>query len=128
MSIPTQLDYIRCIAQSHWKIPAFGYINNKDHRLVEPGQIFDERDTSDRAYVLLSGVARITCRNRLCSDDEGGNKLKQFVGQTVPTIAGGPAVDMAGRACSILWEAISAHEHQAQQAARERFRDTSLAV
>jgi len=64
MSIPTQLDYIRCIAQSHWKIPAFGYINNKDHRLVEPGQIFDERDTSDRAHVLLSGVARITCRNR----------------------------------------------------------------
>src|ERR1700730_455712 len=55
MSIPTQLDYIRCIAQSHWKIPAFGYINNKDHRLVEPGQIFDERDTSDRAHVLLSG-------------------------------------------------------------------------
>jgi hypothetical protein len=104
----------RCVAQSHWKIPAFGYINNQDHRLVEPGQIFDERDTSDRAHVLLSGVARITCRNRLCSDDEGGNKLKQFVGQTVPTIAGRPAVDMAGRACSIPWEAISAHEHQAR--------------
>ena len=28
------------------------------------GQIFDERDTSDRVHVLLSGVARITCRNR----------------------------------------------------------------
>jgi CRP-like cAMP-binding protein len=27
-------------------------------------QIFDERDTSDRVHVLLSGVARITCRNR----------------------------------------------------------------
>ncbi len=27
-------------------------------------QIFDERDTSDNVYVLLSGVARITCRNR----------------------------------------------------------------
>jgi hypothetical protein len=52
MSIPTQLDYIRCIAQSHWKIPAFGYINNQDHRLVEPGQIFDERDTSDRGDYL----------------------------------------------------------------------------
>jgi len=45
-------------------MPAFGYINNQDHRLVEPGQIFDERDTSDRVHVLLSGVARITCRNR----------------------------------------------------------------
>jgi CRP-like cAMP-binding protein len=28
------------------------------------GQIFDERDTSDRVHVLLSGAARITCRNR----------------------------------------------------------------
>src|ERR1700687_3728866 len=28
------------------------------------GQIFDERDSSDCCYVLLSGVARITCRNR----------------------------------------------------------------
>ncbi|MGO9453789.1 MAG: Crp/Fnr family transcriptional regulator [Candidatus Binataceae bacterium] len=28
------------------------------------GQIFDEKDNSDRCYVLLSGVARITCRNR----------------------------------------------------------------
>ena len=27
-------------------------------------QIFDERDTSDNVYVLLSGVARVTCRNR----------------------------------------------------------------
>jgi hypothetical protein len=27
-------------------------------------QIFDESDSSDRVYVLLSGVARITCRNR----------------------------------------------------------------
>jgi CRP-like cAMP-binding protein len=27
-------------------------------------QIFDERDTSDSVYVLLSGVARVTCRNR----------------------------------------------------------------
>jgi hypothetical protein len=53
MSIPTYLDYIRCVAQSHWKIPAFGYINNQDHRLVEPGQIFDERDTSD-PYELLA--------------------------------------------------------------------------
>jgi len=68
MSIPTYVDYIRCYAQSHGKVPAFGYINNQDHRLVEPGQIFDEKDTSDRARVLLSGVARITCRNRLCSD------------------------------------------------------------
>jgi hypothetical protein len=36
MSIPTYLDYIRCYAQSHWKIPAFGYINNQDHRLIKP--------------------------------------------------------------------------------------------
>jgi hypothetical protein len=28
------------------------------------GQIFDEKDSSDCCYVLLSGVARITCRNR----------------------------------------------------------------
>jgi hypothetical protein len=28
------------------------------------GSIFDERDGSDSYYVLLSGVARITCRNR----------------------------------------------------------------
>src|ERR1700756_5373065 len=28
------------------------------------GQIFDERSSSDSCYVLLSGVARITCRNR----------------------------------------------------------------
>ncbi|MGO9603697.1 MAG: Crp/Fnr family transcriptional regulator [Candidatus Binataceae bacterium] len=28
------------------------------------GQIFDEKDKSDCCYVLLSGVARITCRNR----------------------------------------------------------------
>jgi CRP-like cAMP-binding protein len=28
------------------------------------GQIFDERHTSDRVHVLLSGAARITCRNR----------------------------------------------------------------
>ena len=63
MSIPTYLEHSGDV-QSHWKIPAFGYINNEDHRLVEPGQIFDERDTSDRAHVLLSGVARITCRNR----------------------------------------------------------------
>ncbi len=27
-------------------------------------QIFDERDSSDNVYVLLSGVARVTCRNR----------------------------------------------------------------
>jgi CRP-like cAMP-binding protein len=27
-------------------------------------QIFDELDTSDNVYVLLSGVARVTCRNR----------------------------------------------------------------
>jgi hypothetical protein len=27
------------------------------------GQIFDESDCSDRVYVLISGVARITCRN-----------------------------------------------------------------
>jgi len=27
------------------------------------GQIFDESDSSDRVYVLLSGVARITCRS-----------------------------------------------------------------
>jgi hypothetical protein len=31
-------------------------------------------------------------------DDEHSNKLKQFVRQTVPSIAGRPAVDMAGRA------------------------------
>src|ERR1019366_6659729 len=36
MSIPTYLDYVRCNAQSHWNIPAFGYVNNEDHRLVEP--------------------------------------------------------------------------------------------
>jgi hypothetical protein len=35
MSIPTYLDYIRCNAQSHRNIPAFGYINNEDYRLVE---------------------------------------------------------------------------------------------
>jgi len=28
------------------------------------GQIFDEKDNSDCCYILLSGVARITCRNR----------------------------------------------------------------
>ena len=28
------------------------------------GQIFDERDGSDCCHILLSGVARITCRNR----------------------------------------------------------------
>jgi CRP-like cAMP-binding protein len=28
------------------------------------GIIFDERDSPDSAYILLSGVARITCRNR----------------------------------------------------------------
>lgn len=28
------------------------------------GQIFDESDSSDRCYILLSGVARITCRTR----------------------------------------------------------------
>jgi CRP/FNR family cyclic AMP-dependent transcriptional regulator len=28
------------------------------------GQIFDERDNSNCCYILLSGVARITCRNR----------------------------------------------------------------
>jgi hypothetical protein len=28
------------------------------------GQIFDEKDSSDCCHVLLSGVARITCRNR----------------------------------------------------------------
>src|SRR5579863_2221298 len=27
-------------------------------------QIFDEKDKSDCVYVLLAGVARITCRNR----------------------------------------------------------------
>jgi hypothetical protein len=32
---------------------------------IEPcSKIFDESDSSDRVYVLLSGVARITCRNR----------------------------------------------------------------
>jgi hypothetical protein len=36
MSIPTYLDYITCDAQTYWNIPAFGYINNEDHRLVEP--------------------------------------------------------------------------------------------
>src|ERR1700736_209546 len=36
MSIPTYPDYIRCDPQSHWDMPAFGYINNEDHRLVEP--------------------------------------------------------------------------------------------
>jgi hypothetical protein len=62
MSIPTYLEYIRCVAQSHWKIPAFGYINNEDHRLVEPGQIFDERDTSDRAHVLFIRTQRLENR------------------------------------------------------------------
>ncbi|HKN01541.1 MAG TPA: Crp/Fnr family transcriptional regulator [Candidatus Binataceae bacterium] len=34
------------------------------HVTEKRGQIFDERDSSDCCYVLLSGVARITCRNR----------------------------------------------------------------
>jgi CRP-like cAMP-binding protein len=29
-----------------------------------PQRIFDESDTSGNVYVLLSGVARVTCRNR----------------------------------------------------------------
>src|SRR6202165_2817493 len=32
--------------------------------VVRRTQIVDERDTSDNVYVLLSGVARVTCRNR----------------------------------------------------------------
>jgi hypothetical protein len=95
MSIRTYLDYIRCVAESHWKIPAFGYINNQDHRLVEPGQIFDERDTSDRAPVLLSAVARITCRNRLCSDfgieDSRGTLLRAaFSRKDLASLVGAP--------------------------------------
>jgi hypothetical protein len=30
----------------------------------ERGIIFDEKSSPDTAYILLSGVARITCRNR----------------------------------------------------------------
>ncbi len=33
-------------------------------RLDKGSTIFDERDSSDSAYILLSGIARITCRNR----------------------------------------------------------------
>ena len=34
------------------------------HRVAKRGVIFDETASSQSAYVLLSGVARITCRNR----------------------------------------------------------------
>jgi CRP-like cAMP-binding protein len=34
------------------------------HGVERRTQIFDECDTSDNVYVLLSGVARVTCRNR----------------------------------------------------------------
>ena len=33
-------------------------------RVKKRGIIFDEKHSSESAYVLLSGVARITCRNR----------------------------------------------------------------
>jgi CRP/FNR family transcriptional regulator, cyclic AMP receptor protein len=33
-------------------------------RLAKGSIIFDERDSADSAYILLSGIARITCRNR----------------------------------------------------------------
>jgi hypothetical protein len=31
MPIPTHSDYMGCDAESHWSIPAFGYVNNEDH-------------------------------------------------------------------------------------------------
>lgn len=34
------------------------------HRLDKGSTIFDERDSADSAYILLSGIARISCRNR----------------------------------------------------------------
>jgi CRP/FNR family cyclic AMP-dependent transcriptional regulator len=34
------------------------------HRVEKGSVIFDERDSSDSAYILLSGIARISCRNR----------------------------------------------------------------
>src|ERR1700730_6107127 len=88
MSIPTQLDYIRCIAQSHWKIPAFGYINNKDHRLVEPGQIFDERDTSDRAHVLLSGGRESPAATDCVRTMRTGTNLNNLSGKRFPLLLG----------------------------------------
>ena len=33
-------------------------------RIERRGIIFDDKQSSESAYVLLSGVARITCRNR----------------------------------------------------------------
>src|SRR6266478_9371682 len=33
-------------------------------RVEKRGIIFDEKDSPESAYILLSGVARITCRNR----------------------------------------------------------------
>jgi len=33
-------------------------------RLAKGTTIFDERDSADTAYILMSGIARITCRNR----------------------------------------------------------------
>src|SRR5690242_17905173 len=36
----------------------------KMRRIKEHGIIFDKKDSPHAAYVLLSGVARITCRNR----------------------------------------------------------------
>lgn len=35
-------------------------------RVEKRGTIFDEGSSTDTAYILLSGVARITCRNRRC--------------------------------------------------------------
>jgi hypothetical protein len=43
-----------------------------------------------------------------------GTNLSNLSGKRFPLLLGDPAVDMAGRACSILWEAICAHEHQAR--------------